>query len=274
MNLLRLTFVLPFLLATPFVSAQETDAEPPQMEVTRQAYYAAIDDARAEVFAALDKKMQAARRAGDLKSLERITAEKNRFIKKGTFPASINETTLNHKISLALLKLKNEFKDAIKEAVKQGNRETAARLRKELKSFEDAPWQRSSWGFADYKVLSGAEDWQPFANKARAYTNRGYVWIDIPPACPLKQFTPVVGGKNTPLQIHVTSPGWVFIAFSQGNQDQVQAYLARHAWQPTPYTFAYNADGGTSMRIFRKQLTAGEYEIPRINFSGPFLVKP
>ena len=274
MNLLRLTFVLPFLLATPFVSAQKTDSEPAQVEVARQACFAAMDDVRAEVITELDKKIQAARRAGDLKSIERITAEKNRFIKQGTIPASINETALNHKISLALLALKNEFNDAIKESVKQGNRETAKRLREELKSFEAAPWQRSTWGFADYKVLSGAEDWQPFANKARAYTNRGYVWTEIPPACPLKQFTPVAGGNNTPLQIQVTSPGWVFIAFSQGNQDQVQAYLAQHAWQPTPYTFAYNADGGTSMRIFRKQLTAGEYEIPRINFSGPFLVQP
>ncbi|MEQ8633555.1 hypothetical protein [Gimesia maris] len=274
MNLLQQTFALPLLLMVPFASSQKADAELAQAEVARQAYFAAIDDARAEVAADLEKQIQTAQSTGDAKLIQQLTAGKKEFIQKGTVPSSINEVALNHKFSLALLSLKRGFTDVIKEFVKEGKLEEAARLREELKTFEQAPLKLCIWGYADYKIQSGAGDWQPFANKVRAFTNRGYVWTDISPSCPFKQFTRITGGKKTAIQIKVSSPGWVFIAFSRGDKDDVDTYLAEQAWQPTPYTFAYNAGGGTTMQIFRKQLTVGEHEIPWFNFSGPILLKP
>lgn len=271
MKLLLLFFVFLFLQTA---SAQEADVISSQVETARQVYLAKIDDARVEVIAVLDKKIRDAQQSGVLETVERLTTEKEEFTKDGTTPSSIKMRTFNRKVSTALLTLKREFKVVIKRLVQQGKIEEAKHLRDELKTFEDSPLNRSNWGIADYKIQSGAGAWQPFSNRVRAFTNRVYVWNDISPSWPLKQFAPVAGGKQVPIQIDVSSPGWVFIAFSTGDKASVATYLTDHSWQPTPYTFSYNAHGKTTMRIFRKQLSVGEYAIPRINFSGPVLLKP
>ncbi|WP_298865738.1 hypothetical protein [uncultured Gimesia sp.] len=272
MNLLRITFVF-FVLHS--ASAQEPDVTSSKMESTRQVFLAEVDDARLKVIAQLDNKIRNAQRTGVLETIERFTTEKEEFTNNGTNPSSVNMRVFQRKVSLALLALKRDFEDAIKKSVKQGKIEEAQSLRDELKTFEDSPLSRSNWGFAEYKVESGAGAWRPFTNGARAYTNRSYVWNKISPEWPLKQFAPLsVGRKQTQIKITVTSPGWVFIALSQGDQAQVSAYLTRHSWQPTPYAFSYISNGKTSMRIFRKQLLVGEHVILRYNFSGPVLLKP
>lgn len=195
-------------------------------------------------------------------------------MEEGTTPSSVDMRMFRRKISNALRTMKREFEQAIDNAGKQGEIEEAKRLRDELQTLEEAPYKCASWAFADYEIQSGAEAFQPFINFARAYTNRGYVWKDVSPSWPLKQFAPVAGGSGVPIQITVTSPGWVFIAFSQGDKELVAAYITSHLWQPTPHVFSYNTVGKTQMRIFRKHLPAGEYVIPWFNFSGPVLIKP
>ncbi|MCA9015786.1 MAG: hypothetical protein KDA77_10685 [Planctomycetaceae bacterium] len=271
MKLLRLSFM--FLLLQS-ASAQNADIDSSKIESTRQAFFAAVDDARTEVIEEFDKKIRNARSAGDLETVESLTTEKQEFTKRGTTPLSVNMLAFRRKLSSALRTLKHNFEEAIKKAGQQGKIDEATRLRDELQSFEESPLNSTSWGSADYKIQSGAGDFQPFTNRARAYTNRIYVWNDISPTWPLKQFAPVTGGKRVPIQIAVTSPGWVFIAFSQGDPTQVETYLKHHSWQPTAYAFSYSAAGKTQMRIFRKHLPVGEHVIPWFNFSGPVLIKP
>lgn len=271
MNLLRFALVF-FVLQS--ASAQEPDAISSEMESTRQVFLAEVDDARAEVISELDKKIRSAQSTSNLEAVKRLTTEKQEFMKNGTTPPSVNMRAFRRRLSGALRTLKSKFEDAIKKAGQLGRIEEAKSLRAELKKFEDSPLSRLSWGIADYKVESGTGDWQPFTNRALAFTNRTYVWNDISPSWPLKQFAPIVAHRQTPIKIAVTSPGWVYIAFFQGDKAQVTTYLTPNSWQRTHYVFSYNSGGKKLMHIFRKQLPVGKYVIPRVNKSVPVLLKP
>ena len=271
MKLLRLILVFIIIQSA---AAQESGDSSLQLESTKQVYLAAIKDARAEVIAVLDKKILAAQRTGVLETVNLLTTEKKEFTKNGTTPSSVNMRTFHRKTSIALRTLKREFEATIKKTVQQGRLAEAKRLKDELKTFEDSPLNRSNWGIAEYKLKSGAGEWQPFANNVRAFPNKTYVWSDISPAWPVKQFAPVAAGSKTPIEIDVTSPGWVFIAAYEGDTSQVEKFLKPNAWQLTPYVFSYNSRGKQLMHIYRKQLVVGKYDIPRLNYAIPVLLKP
>lgn len=262
------------LLVAPAAFGDEVDAVVTGLESARQTFFADVDDARAEVIATIDSELKRAQREGDLESFDTLTVHKHAFVKQGIIPPSVNTRAFECKLATGLRPLKKAFDAGIRTYVQQGKIEDAKRLREELKAFEDSPLNRSNWGVAEYTIASGASDLKPFVNRARAFTNRGYVWGDISTAWPLKRFAAVAGGKSVPIRISVTSPGWAFIAISNEEPQKVRDYVAKHSWQSTAYAFSYNARGKTPMVIYRKQLVKGDHVLPRVNFAGPILLSP
>ena len=254
--------------------ADEADPVGIRVESARQKFFAAVNDAREEVVVILDKKLNAAKRAGVIAPVEALTKEKQNFTEQGVTPSSVNTRTFRRRISIAVRSLKKEFETGIKSYVQEGKLEDAKRLREELKSFEESPLIRSSWGVAKYTVVSGAGTFVPFADRVKAFPNRNYVWGDVSPAWPLKQFAPVSGGGRDPIQITVKSPGWVFIAIGNEEPERVSVYLKQFSWQSTPYAFSYSVRGKTPMHIYRKQISKGDHVLPRVNFAGPVLLAP
>jgi len=250
------------------------DAVATRLESARQTFYAAVDDARSELVATIDAKLEQAQRVGALEPVEELTQQKDAFAKQDVLPTSVSTRSFQRKVTVALQTLKKEFESGIRSFVQLGMIEDAKRVREELKSFEESPINRGNWGVAKYSITSGAGEFKQFANRVRAYPNRKYVWEDISPNWPIKRFAPVPGGKTEPIRLTVTSPGWVLVAISNEEPEKVRGYLEEHSWQATAYAFSYNAKGKTPMAIYRKQLPKGEHVIPRANFSGPVLLVP
>lgn len=244
------------------------------LESARQTFFSKVDDARGEVISGLDKKIETAKRSGDLDMVVSLTEERQAFVKQGSFPASINSRTFEREVAAALRSLTRQFDAAIRVYVQAGRIDEAKQLREELQSFKDSPLNRVNWGVAEYTIVSGAGSFKPFANGERAFPNRSYVWRDVSPTWPVKQFAPVPGGKTASINISITSPGWVLIAISNEDPKTVEAYLSKNSWQPTGFSFSYNARGKTPMAIYRKQLPKGDHAFPRLNFSGPVLLSP
>lgn len=127
---------------------------------------------------------------------------------------------------------------------------------------------------AEIEIISGAAKFQPLANGTRAFTNRRYVWGDIPDDFPLKRFSAVDGGGTKAIHVNLKTTGMVYIAFSAEAQLPAAQFARAHKWEPAELSFSYNAQGKTKMFVLQKFLRAGEYKFPRLGFAGPVFLLP
>ena len=276
MTLRSLNALIAFLVLASACLGQETNVTEVDSEIVaaKEKFNAQIALERNELIKQLHAKLEFAKRRGILELVESVEKEIEDFESNGKLPTVVSVSRFESSVARAVNKLELAYKRSIKKYVQDGLTDDARFLREEFVAIKKDPLNRPSFSDAVLEISSGANPLQPFANRKRAFTNRSYVWGDVPPGFKLKKFAQGKGGSQEPVNIEVKSAGIVYIAMSSEDKENVASFLQQHGWEPTEHRFSYNARGKTVMYVYRKLLAAGKYKIPRVNFSGPTILSP
>lgn len=268
---LILIAILSACYLAPSLSAQETDA---RIDKAREQFTSAIKEARADLIEELDDKVESAKRRGSLESVEALNQEKTAFMQKGSLPSLVRTTAYSADIKRATDDLSDVFDEVIEEAVKNDMVEQAKKYRDELTQIKNSVANViTPDALVTYEIVEGIKEIAPLRLKSEIYSNRKYLWEIIPPGLPFDRFARMPGGGKTPLKLKVNKPGWVYIALSSAKPELSTPYLKQESWEPTK--IRYNATNATNgYFVFRKWCDVGDYQIARLNFSGPIPLLP
>ncbi|RYD46027.1 MAG: hypothetical protein EOP85_08240, partial [Verrucomicrobiaceae bacterium] len=107
-------------------------------------------------------------------------------------------------------------------------------------------------------------------NGIAAYTNRNYVWGDVPAAFAGSLVTRVGGGVNPDLTIRAKAAGRIYLAVSS-----VAPAPDMTGWTPTGLSMFYTDTGKTRLSIYQRDVEAGEELVPsQTNWNGTILLVP
>ncbi len=129
-------------------------------------------------------------------------------------------------------------------------------------------WPRTR--FAELENIQGHVAILDFKNDARAYSNRKYIWKNIPEDFPLKKFAQVPGGGRASLTATVTKSGYIYITSATADND----VLTKAGWKKTSHIINYTDSGFSEMSVYRKFVEKGEFVINRLSWQGPILLLP
>ena len=133
--------------------------------------------------------------------------------------------------------------------------------------------QKQKHSEAELKDVTGVDSIIVFKSGVQAYSNRKYQWADVPEKFSTTYcFTMIPGGGVTPVSARVVNPGWLFLAISEEADESARDYLRVNGWQQTTDSFAYTAGRKTTMFVYKKQLSLGMLELPRLGWAGPVLL--
>ena len=126
---------------------------------------------------------------------------------------------------------------------------------------EDPAVTLSGWGFTV----------ETFDEDALAYSNRQYVWKNVPEALRSWQFAKKDGGARPIIEAVPGSDGYVYLATApQQKGINLDGWEAVQGW-----TFNYTAAGNTPMAVYRRPAKAGEtVYIPQGNWTGGIVLAP
>jgi hypothetical protein len=111
---------------------------------------------------------------------------------------------------------------------------------------------------------------QPFGNDQRAFSNRTYVWNDIPSRFAGWTFTQVGGGERARIEVTAKRDMTIYVATSAS---WAQNHLA--SWEPTGDKFCYTDANRTSMVILSRRLKSGETsKLLQGSWAGTLLLLP
>lgn len=105
-------------------------------------YTKTTDAAREELIAQIDKAISAAQSAGDLKTLDIITSQKNAFVDSGTLPSKVATKLYIAALDNSRSKMATAFANAVKEYTRAGLLESARTTQKELDEFSKSSTKR------------------------------------------------------------------------------------------------------------------------------------
>jgi hypothetical protein len=102
---------------------------------------------------------------------------------------------------------------------------------------------------------------------AKAFSNRPYVWVNVPTRFAGWQFTEIRGGKAADLTVRSNDDTDVYIATTQA---------APEGWEPVVGgTFAYNDKNGTVMHIYGRHLDGRTVlQVPQGGWAGTLVLAP
>ncbi|HEV7299874.1 MAG TPA: hypothetical protein VGN72_10950 [Tepidisphaeraceae bacterium] len=105
----------------------------------------------------------------------------------------------------------------------------------------------------------------PFTNNSKAFSNRNYVWSDIPAAFEGWSYTQTAGGQPASIKITVKQAGDVYIAIGSGAK-----IPELKGWKPIRGgRFGYNDGKGSTLSIFSREAKAEDVlEIPQTAVAG------
>jgi hypothetical protein len=111
----------------------------------------------------------------------------------------------------------------------------------------------------------------PLANGAKAFSNRNYVWQEVPKAFQGWRHTQTGGGVRAELTVKALADTTVYLAATQPKAETAPA-----GWTPVPEgTFQYTDGARTRMVIYQRALKAGEtVGIAQGNWTGSLLLVP
>ena len=110
---------------------------------------------------------------------------------------------------------------------------------------------------------------QPLANGKRAFSNRSYVWADLPKETAGWTYTQTAGGERAEIAIEARKDMTAHLATVPS-----QAGVDLSGWKPlSGVSFRYTDGGRTALQVFTRALKAGEkLSLPQGNWSGGLLV--
>lgn len=126
-----------------------------QLAAAKAAYDKAAEMARADLLVALTKKQEAAQKAGDLKTLEKVLAEARAFGDGGELPKSVPVKGYESQVRAARTALEEAYRVAVTEYTKGGKISLAKAVEEELDEFRRGGRVVSAGGFFNGRDLSG-----------------------------------------------------------------------------------------------------------------------
>ena len=118
----------------------------------------------------------------------------------------------------------------------------------------------SGHGFKSALLLTGGQ----------AFSNRAYVWTDIPAALQNWHFTQLAGGAAADITVTAKRNATLHFATALSLPG-----LSTAGWTATGQTFHYNDGGKTALTVFSRQLKTGEtVSIPQGNWTGGLVLLP
>ncbi len=120
----------------------------------------------------------------------------------------------------------------------------------------------------DEAIISGS-GWTlaPLANGKPAFSNRKYVWADLPAEAKDWTYTQTAGGMRAEIVVEARKDMTAHLAAAS------QQGLDLNGWKPSGITFRYTDGGRTALQMFTHALKSGEkLALPQGNWSGGLLV--
>ena len=110
-----------------------------------------------------------------------------------------------------------------------------------------------------------------FANGAKAFGNRNYIWSGIPAQCDGWQYTQVNGGERAVIRVQAQEDALLHMAIAA-----VQRAEQSSSWRLLPDSdFHYTDAGKTTMRVFSRRVKQGEVvSLPQPGWAGGLLLIP
>ena len=109
---------------------------------------------------------------------------------------------------------------------------------------------------------------QPLENGRPAFSNRGYVWAELPKEAAGWTYTQTAGGVPAEIRVEARKEMTAHLATVPG-----QGGVDLSGWKPLGFSFRYNDSGRTALQVFTRALKAGEsLTLPQGNWSGGLLV--
>ncbi len=112
---------------------------------------------------------------------------------------------------------------------------------------------------------------QPLANGKRAFSNRDYVWTDLPREASEQgwRYTQTAGGEPAEIEVEALRETTVYLASAPSLPG-----LSARGWEAEPgVTFRYTDGGRTLLQVYARKLAAGEkVTLPQGHWAGGMLV--
>jgi hypothetical protein len=124
------------VLASGVLSAADEDPVGKKLAAAKEEYEKATEKARAGLLADLKKKEDAAQKAGDLKTLEKVQAEAKAFEDSSELPKSVPTRIYEGQMRTAKARLEVAYGVAIKQYTKDGKLSVAKAIQQELDEFK------------------------------------------------------------------------------------------------------------------------------------------
>lgn len=118
------------------VTAADEDVVEKKLAAAKSEYEKAAEKATAGLVADMKKKADAAQKAGDLKTLDKVETEVKAFEEKGELPKSVPTKVYEGHLRKAKAKLEDAYAIAVKEYTQGGKRALAKATQKELDEFK------------------------------------------------------------------------------------------------------------------------------------------
>ena len=108
------------------------------------------------------------------------------------------------------------------------------------------------------------------AEDALAFSNRSYVWKDVPASLSGWQYTKTGGGVRATMAVTAKHDTTLYVATAKNSAEKVLS-----GWLPMDETFVYTDKNRTPMAVFRRHTQAGEtVRLPQGNWTGTLLLMP
>lgn len=109
---------------------------------------------------------------------------------------------------------------------------------------------------------------QPLANGKRAFSNRDYVWAEVPQGVGALTYTQTGGGTPAEVAVEAQKDTVIHLATVPGQEG-----LDLAAWTPLGVSFRYTDGGRTAVQVFSRKMKRGErVSLPQGNWCGGLLV--
>ncbi len=105
---------------------------------------------------------------------------------------------------------------------------------------------------------------------ARSFSNRDYVWAEVPAAFAGGRFTRLSGGEGAQIVLKAKRDATLFIATALALPG-----VKLDGWKQTGAALSYNDAGNTSLAVLSRELKAGqEVAVPQGNWTGTLVLLP
>ncbi|MCC9608740.1 hypothetical protein LOC68_08755 [Blastopirellula sp. JC732] len=265
--------ILSLLIAVSPAWAQEPKIKDPAIQAAWEKCLSDTANAKKSLQDQLQSKKETAVLRGDLELVDVVTKETAAFKETGALPTTVSTDRYVSALQRAIAGLENAYERVIKEMVRDGKVEEARAALEEIEQLKSSKAFQPEFAAAEVEIISGAEKFQTLANGGKALSDRKYVWIDVPQDFSLKRFARVAGDGKGAIVVKVTKPGYAYFALAEKAALQTP-FIREGEWEPTGEKFAYSDRTRTVLYVFRRVVPVGQYEIPRLGFTGPTWLAP